>query len=268
MLKEKLLEEAKNITASVELDGIFESVELSPEVKENFSTVYEQSVKSAAVALAESHVAEIAEKADALVESKVAEATTAIEAKLYEDADKFLNHVAEKWLAENKVAVNRDIKADLFESLVVGLKDVFVTHNVTVPAEQVDVVAEMDEALKEEKAKTAELFESKLTLESEIATMKRDAAINESTAGLSDTQKEKVVALVEGLNYSEGFESKLGAIVEMVAKKEEKPLVTESLNKDDSALNVIVESVEPLVEEKAPEVNAMSRYAAYARKMG
>lgn len=45
MLKEMLLEEAKQITVDVALDDLFESVELSPEVKENFGTIYAQAVK-------------------------------------------------------------------------------------------------------------------------------------------------------------------------------------------------------------------------------
>lgn len=261
MLKEQLLEEAKQIDVSVELDNIFESVELSPEVKENFESVYAQAVKANAVALAESHIAKIAEKADELVESKVAEARNEIESKLYEDADKFLSHLGEKWLKENEVAINRNIKADLCESLISNLKDVFVSHNVVVPEEAVDVVAELDEALKEEKEKTTELFDAKLQLESEIRTMKRDNAIMESTRDLTDTQKEKVNSLIEGLDYSESFESKLGVIVEMVSKKEEKKseTITESLNTDTEKLNVVTESTSD-TENKKPVDNVMSRY--------
>ena len=57
MLKELLMTEAKTIDASVALDSIFESVQLSPEAKANFSTVFEATVKKHAVALAESHTA-------------------------------------------------------------------------------------------------------------------------------------------------------------------------------------------------------------------
>ena len=55
MLKEQLLKEAENISATVELDSIFESVNLPDEVKAQFGTVFEMAVKKQAVALAESH---------------------------------------------------------------------------------------------------------------------------------------------------------------------------------------------------------------------
>ena len=72
MLKEQLLAEAQNLDTPVELDSIFESVELSDEVKANFTTVFEQAVKANAVKLAESHINQIAERSDELVEAQVA----------------------------------------------------------------------------------------------------------------------------------------------------------------------------------------------------
>lgn len=90
--------------------------------------------------------------------------------------------------------------------------------------------------------------------------MKREQAINESTRDLSDTQKEKVTALIEGLEYSETFDKKLTAIVEMVAKKEDKPAkIEESLNTDADKLNVIAEAVEES-EKKATVDSGVSRY--------
>ncbi|UQJ95005.1 prohead core pprotein [Klebsiella phage CPRSA] len=54
MLKEQLLAEAQNLDTPVELDSIFESVELSDDVKATFTTVFEQAVKAGAAKLAES----------------------------------------------------------------------------------------------------------------------------------------------------------------------------------------------------------------------
>lgn len=265
MLKDQLLEEAKKIEFLDEVDQILESVELlSPEVREKFETVYTQALKANAVKLAESHINKIAERADELVESKVAEAKDAVEKQLYEDADKFLNHLGEKWLAENAVAITHNIKADLCESLVTNLKDVFLSHNVVVPEESVNIVEELDEALKEEKEKTAELFNSKLQLESEIKEIKREHAVMEQTRDLTETQKEKVVSLIEGLDYSESFETKLGVIVEMVSKQKEKQsTISESLNTDADKLSVIKESEVPQKENKKPVDDNVAMYLRY-----
>ena len=225
MLKEQLLAEAQTLDVPVELDSIFESVELSDEVKASFTTVFEQAVKSGAVKLAESHISAIAEKADELVEAQVTEQKTQIETKLYEDVDKYFGHIAAEWMAENKEAVTRDIKADLFESLVVGMKELFIEHNVVVPDEQVDIVAEMEDELEENKVEVKRLFETVQGKDKEISEMKRSHSIEAHTKDLTESQVEKVQSLIEGLSYSDKFDTKLVAIVEMVsAKKEEKPI--------------------------------------------
>lgn len=271
MLKELLMTEAQTIDANVELDSIFESVELSADVKAKFETVYESAVKTAAVKLAESHIEKIATLAEEKVEEEKEKAEEKAEKKIAESAAKFLDHVAKEWLAENKLAVDRGIKADLFESMVVGLKDLFVEHNVVVPEDAVDVVAEMQEEIAEQKAETARLFEAKGALEATISEMKRDAAMNEATRDLTESQKEKVASLTEGLEYSDAFGTKLAAIVEMVQSSAEASAIVEStdintIDKDADGLNFVVEAVEP---EETPKQSGglMAAYVASAARI-
>lgn len=244
MLKEQLLKEAKQIDASIELDTIFESVELSDTVKEKFGVVFESAVKKQALALAESHIEAIAEKADALVAEGIETKSQEAEKAFSEKADKFFSHLAEEWLKENAVEVDKGIKSQLFESMFEGLKGLFVEHNVTLPAESVDVVAEMEEELAEAKAETAKLFEAQTKTKADFDAFKREIVIKESTKDLTESQKEKVASLIEGLDYSDSFETKLQSIVEFASTKtkiEEKPLV-ESQKPVDQNLNFVVES--------------------------
>lgn len=269
MLKEQLLKEAQNIEASVELDSVFESVELSPEVKANFSTVFEATVKRHAVALAESHIQAIAEKAEEEVEKNKEEAEEKAEKKLEETASKYFDYLAEEWLKENTIAVDKGIKADLFESMFSGLKDLFVEHNVTIPEESVDVVAELEEALAEEQETTARLFAERNELSESVSNMKRDQMIKEAVQSLSESQKDKVQELVEGINFTDSFGSKLTSIVTMVkgSVKDTSGAINESvINKteDDAAkLNFVTEEVK---EEKTAKTSPnMNAYIAASR---
>lgn len=279
MLKEQLLNEAKTINASVELDGIFESVELSPETQESFKTVFEQAVKKNAIALAESHILDIAEKAEEKLEEATIEATTKLEEKMLAIADKFFEHTAADWLAENKIEVERGIKADLFESMFGGLKALFVEHNVELPTESVDVVTEMEEELQETKNETSKLFDALTETQAELAGLKRTVAIDKAVESLTESQKEKVHNLIEGLEYSDTFSNKLNAIVVMAKGAiEVAPVLSEStqtdpvsneLNKSNDAdaagLNFVVEAHEP-AEEVKPTTN-MNRYVSAAQKL-
>lgn len=268
MLKEQLIAEAQKIDASVALDSIFESVNISPEAKETFGTVFEATVKQHAVKLAESHIAKIAEKAEEEVEKNKEEAEEKAEKKIVEQASKFIDHLAKEWLAENKLAVDKGIKAELFESMLGGLKELFVEHNVVVPEESVDVVAEMEEELQEHKEESARLFEELNKRDAYINYVQREVALSESTKDLTESQKEKVSALVEGMDYSDAFSSKLSAIVEMVKKSnKDESTITESINTPDTeaaGLNFVTEAVEDKSAQGAEDI--VSVYAKVASR--
>jgi len=261
MLKEQLLAEAQNLDTAVELDSIFESVDLSDDVKANFGTVFEQAVKKHAATLAESHINQIADRADELVEAQVEKRASEIEVKLYEDANTYFDHIAGEWLKENKEAVTRDIKADLFESLVSGMKDVLADHNVIIPEGQVDIVEELESELDENMLEVKRLFESNQQKDAEIASMKRDQSIAEKTKGLTESQIEKVQDLIEGLSYSDKFDSKLSAIVEMVATKKEADPVNEAAQTQTND-----EFVPPVVTPQKPE-SGSSKYVHAAQRL-
>lgn len=270
MLKELLMTEAQNIDAEVALDSIFESVELSPEVKAKFSTVFEATVKQHAVKLAESHIEKIATLAEEKVEEEKEKAEEKAEKKIAESAGKFLDHVAKEWMAENQVAIDRNIKADLFESLVGGMKELFVEHNVVIPEEAVDVVAELQEELAEQKDETSRLFTEVNNRDAYISYVQREVAMTEATRELTESQKEKVIGLTEGLEYSDAFGTKLAAIVEMVQTSAEASAIVEStdintIDKDADGLNFIVEEVTPV---EAPKQDGlMAAYVASATRI-
>lgn len=72
-----------------------------------------------------------------------------------------------------------------------GLKEVLVEHNVVIPEEQVDVVAELEDELTENQQEVKTLFEANQELTKEISEMKRNAVVSEKTKGLTESQVEK-----------------------------------------------------------------------------
>lgn len=214
-IKDKLLEESKVLKEEVQLDEIFESVELSDDVKEKFSTVFESAVKSRSVKLAEKHIDDIVEKADAYLAEQVEEIKEEQSGKVNE----YLSYVVENWLTENKLAVETGLKAQLFDSLLGEMKNLFIEHNVTVPEDSVDVVEELENELAENSVELDNLIKTKARLEEQLAEQKRTYAIDKATADLTESQKENVKELAESLTLDESFETKLSNIVSMVAEK-------------------------------------------------
>lgn len=263
MLKEFLIEEAQKINdVSVALDGIFESVELSDDVKAQFSTVFENAVKTNAIKLAETHINDLTEKAEQK-ELEIKESVqAAIETEMTETISKFMDHVSEQWLEENKLAVTNGIKADLFESMFQSIKTVVIDHNVILPEESVDVVKEMEEELEESKSEVASLFDKTVSLQEKVNTLEKEKIIKEETQNLTESQKEKVASLIEGLAYGDKFKDNLEAIVSMVSKtNEEKAPISEAINTtDESGINYTPEN--PVVKN-----DPMSVYTAAAKKI-
>ena len=236
-MKETLMLEAKNIETSVELDSIFESAELSADTRAKFATVFESVVKAKAVELAESHIEAIADKAELQVE-ELAEAKIA---DLTETVNKYFDHLVENWMEDNKLAVESGIKANMFDSLLESMKETFIDHNITVPAESVDIVAEMEEEIAEAQTELNSLVEANMDLKSTIKGMKREQAITEATLELTDVAKSKVLTLAEGMSFEDGFETKLAAIVEMVSAV--KPAQEQPVNESNhEVVEIVLES--------------------------
>ena len=171
---------------------------------------------------------------------------------------------------ENKLAVDKGIKAELFESMFAGMKELFVEHNVVLPEESVDVVAEMEEELAEAREEISNLFEGISARDEKINTMLRESAVMEATKDLTDVQKEKVTSLTEGMEYSDEFSSKLGAIVEMVKGSVEKEVVNESINTTDNdapGLNFITEEVNEPEQKASKQPSMMDAYVASAARL-
>lgn len=273
-IKEQLLKEAKDIEVSVELDSIFESVNLSEEMQQNFNTVFEQTVKAKAVELAEAHILHIAEAADNKVEELVESRVAEVESKLTDIADKMFEHVAAEWLKENQLQVERSIKANLFESMFAAIKTAVIEHDVVIPESSIDVVAELEEDLQEHQDENKNLFNQLTESQSELNALKRKVAVNEATADLTESQQEQVGRLIEGLDWSADFEGKLTSIVAMTKHTRETTPLTEAttpatdINKIEEAAQGLNYKVEPLTENEgaAEPAKKVNPYVAAATK--
>jgi hypothetical protein len=184
----------KDMSCKEDVDAMFAGQELSEEFKERVTTIFEAAVIARAVAVVEELEEQILESA--------AESVEEIKLELEEQMSAYASYVAKEWLAENQVAVQAGLKAEIMEEFIDGLRGLFVEHNINIPDEQVDVV----EAMAEEVAELQEQLNAALNVNVELM-----EAINEATKesivysvceGLTATQAEKVKALAEGVEFT------------------------------------------------------------------
>lgn len=206
-LDEEEEEEAKKAVeehVSVLLSG--ES--LSESFKSKAKTIFEAAVKDQVDAKSK----KLQEKYQIRLEKQ----KSAYQKQLAEQVEGFLDYVVEEWLNENEIAIETGIQVEISESFFDGLKTLFTNHNIEVPANKTNLVNELSAEKEKAEAELNETYREVLKLRKQIETLNRDKMISEACQGLSNTEKDKLKKLAEGLQYeSEGsFKNKVETLKE------------------------------------------------------
>jgi hypothetical protein len=203
----------------------------------------------------ETKEAEIAEHFEISLEESVQE----IKNEMVENVDAYLNYAVAEWIAENKLAIESNIKSQIAESFMTSLKGVFEEHYVNIPDDQVDVVESMATELEELKAQVNEMTEKNLELSKVVNEKQVDEVTSSLSEGMTDTQKDKLKKLTEAISYSdvEEFRKKVAIIKETYfPSKSEVKVIQDQL---------LSESVEE--PEKAPAIDpGMQMYVSSLSK--
>jgi len=247
-----------------DLDVVFGgSEELSEDFKTKISTIFEAAV-STRVNLEVTKVQEDFEaKAKSLEEQYAAdleESVNNISAEMVENVDSYLNYAVAEWIQENKLAVEQNIRTDIAESFINGLKAVFTEHYIDIPEDKVDVVESLAAEVEELKSRLNETTEKNIEL-MKVVTQNEVAEITSSIAeGMTDTQKDKFIKLTEAIDYSDvaEFRKKVAIIKETYFPTKAEVKVTE-----DQLLN---ETVEEPAKEPTLDPN-MARYVSSISKI-
>ena len=191
-----------------DMEALFNGEELSEEFKEKATTIYEAAV----MARVKEEVARIEEEFEAKLAEQVAQNTEG----LVEQVDGYLGYIAEQWIAQNEIALERGMKSEILEGFIGGLKGLFEEHYIDIPEERLDVLGEMESKIEELEAKLNEQLAANVEMNKTIAEQKRSDIVKTVSEGLTDTESEKFNSLVEELAYedAESFETKVKTIRE------------------------------------------------------
>ena len=183
---------------------------------------------------------------EAAVKSKVSEEVSRIESELQEEFDEelkttreemveqidgYLNYVVEKFMEENKLAIESGLRAELAEDFMVGLKNLFTESYVDVPESKVDLVDELQSQVNDLEEKLNESTETSIYMYGELEALKRDAIIREHSRDLAETQVEKLKSLAEDVDFEdeETFAQKVSTIKESYFTKKTPSVVGEEV---------------------------------------
>lgn len=237
-------EEGENlieIDVSQDVAALTDGEELSEEFKEKAATIFEAAV----VSRLNEELANVHEE----YASALAEEITGIKTELAEKVDEYLTYAVQSWIDDNRLAVESGLKAEIAESVVDGLKKVFVENHIEVPEEKADIINEMASELDSMEAKLNNEIEKSVTLTAQIAGYVKNGIVNEVSEGLAATEKEKLASLAEGVEFEdeESFRTKVETLKESYFS-----------SKPETPGDTVAEDVQPVVDTEMTD--SMSRY--------
>ena len=235
-----------------DIDALMAGEELSEDFRAKAETIFEAAV----MARVKAEVARIEEEFESTLAEQVAKNTEG----LVEQVDGYLGYIAEQWMTQNELALERGMKSEILEGFVSGLKDIFEEHYIDIPEEKFDVLGSLEEQVEELEAKLNEQVAANIELSKTLAEQKKVDIVKSISEGLTDTETEKFNALVEELSFEDAssFETKVKTIRENYFT-----------TKTTAVSSVVTDAPVALTEEVTKKVSdpAMSAYAAALSKI-
>ena len=207
----------EDLDVSDDIKALVEGTELSEKFAEKARIIFESAVKAKISAEYDKLVEHFAKELDKEVASAKAE--------LSEEVNGTVNYAIGQWVEQNQVAIDRGIRNEITEDFIAGLKGLFEEHYISIPDEKVDVVEGMAESIREMEARLDEQVKANVKLQNSLNETARKNILNNVSEGLADTQKEKLAALAEGLEFvsEESFSKKVTTIKEAYFKETAAP---------------------------------------------
>ena len=238
----------EELDVSADVAALVEGTELSEEFAEKAKTIFEAAVK-----------AKISEEYDRLVEHFAAEFDkhfAEAKSEMAEEVNGTVNYAIGQWVEQNQVAIDRGIRNEITEDFIAGLKGLFEEHYISIPDDKVDVVEGMAESIREMEERLDEQVKANVKLQNTLNETAKLNILNTVSEGLADTQKEKLAALAEGVEFvsAEEFSRKVSTIKESYFKEAAAP---QSEVADETPVEGVSDDMSPVM---AQYLQALNRW--------
>ena len=227
------------LDVSDDIKALLEGTELTEEFAEKAKTIFEAAVKAKLKEEYDKLVKHFAEETEKKVEE--------IKKELSEEVSGTVNYAVGQWKEENQLAVDQGIKTEITEDFIAGLKNLFEEHYISIPEDKVDVVEGMADQIREMETRLDEQVKANVKLQNRLDESARVVVLNNVSEGLADTQKDKLAALAEGIEFTteEEFTKKVNTIKESYFKES---TVTQSEVADETPVEGADKDVTPAMD--------------------
>ena len=235
------------VDLSADVAALVDGEELSEEFKEKATTIFEAAVVS--------RLNEEVERVHNEYAATLSEEVEAVKTQLAEQVDEYLTYAVQSWIDANQLQVESGLKSEIAESVVEGLKKVFLENHIEVPEEKIDVVDSMASELDSMEAKLNEQIDKNVELTAQVGALVKNGIVNELAESLASTEREKLVGLAEGVEFEneESFRNKVAMLKESYFP-----------SKPATGAETIAEDVQPVVDTQMTD--SMNKYVDALRR--
>ena len=227
--------DAEALNVDGHMTAIFEGEEFSQDFKDRAATIFKAAVGQ--------EIQVQLQKINEDVESHIETVEAQLAEEMTDNVDKYLNYVSEQWMEENKVAVEQQLRTELAEDFIVGLKGLFDAHYISVPESKVDLVDALQEKVETLEGKLSEAINENLKLSGSIDTLSKETIVSELSQDLNIEETKKFKELAQSVEVN-------GQIVEQLETLKESYFGATASHSEDN------EPIEQLTE------GSMAAYAA------
>ena len=221
--KEKM--ESLEVDFSTDLGALVESeATLSEGFRDKAAVIFEAAIKS--------KLSEEVDRIESELQEEFDEELKTTREEMVEQIDGYLNYVVEKFMEENKLAIENGLRAEIAEDFMKGLQNLFTESYIEVPEGKTDMVDELSSQVSDLEARLNETTETSIKQSQELEELKRDAIIREHSRDLAETQVEKLKSLAEDIDFedAETFAKKVATIKESYFTKKKVTVAEEQID--------------------------------------
>jgi hypothetical protein len=263
--KEKKAEKKAEVKEQIE--SLFAQDEtLTEEFKERAAILFE----TVLTAKVNEEVANLKEELETQYNDNLKEAVEAHAEQLHEEldnlttkVDEYITYVAEEWLKENELAVEKGVRTEITENFIFGLKNLFSENYIDVPEGKEDLVVSLEEKTEELQEQVNTHLKRNMRLKKQLQEEKRRNIIFEKTSELTMADREQLIELTESVDFEseEEFEKKVQIIKEHYFSNENTAVNAETQNED--IIENEINEASTLVEDYHSEQTAPSSIDIY-----
>lgn len=190
------------------LAPLFDGQQLSEDFKTKAETIFGAVIAEREAAMKEHY------------ETALAETIASTQSDLAEKVDEYLSYVVEEWYKENKIALERSLRAEIAENFMEGLRNLFTDNFITIPEEKVDVLEAANSKIDELTSQVNEEIKNGMEKTQRINELEAKIAFSESIAGLTLSEVEKLKGLSQSIEFDsvDEFKNKLNVLKETYLK--------------------------------------------------